>query len=44
MVEAEDGLITALQIYRVAISELERAQGSLLERRGIRVQDELARR
>ena len=44
VVEAEDGLITALQVYRVAISELEQAQGTLLERRGIRVRDELARR
>ena len=44
VVEAEDGLITALQVYRVAISELERAQGTLLERRGIQVRVELERR
>jgi outer membrane protein TolC len=42
--EAENGLIRALQVYRVAISELERAQGSLLPSRGISIEQELVRR
>jgi outer membrane protein TolC len=43
LASAENGLIVALQIYRDAITALEKAQGVLLERRGIRIATELAR-
>jgi outer membrane protein TolC len=38
--EAESSEIRALQVYRSAIVALERAQGTLLESTGIRVEDE----
>ena len=41
--EAENGLIVALQAYRNAITRLERAQGTLLESRGIVLLDEIDR-
>lgn len=40
---AENGLIEAFQVYRNAITALERAQGSLLETRDISLYDELER-
>lgn len=43
LAEAENELILALQIYRNAVTALERAQGTLLVARGIRVQEELRR-
>ena len=41
--EAENGLIGAFQVYRNAITALERAQGSLLEAHEISLYDELER-
>jgi outer membrane protein TolC len=43
LAEAERQQILALQVYRNAIAGLERAQGTLLEARGISVADELKR-
>ena len=43
LVEAESQEIAALQAYAVSISELERAQATLLERRGISVERALGR-
>jgi len=40
---AQGNEITALQVYRTAISALERAQGTLLEARGISVENERER-
>src|SRR5262249_20734154 len=43
LLTAEANEITQLQIYRTAISALERAQGTLLEARGISVEQERER-
>jgi hypothetical protein len=43
LLRAQGTEIDALQNYRIAISALERAQGTLLEARGISVDDERVR-
>ena len=40
LAEAEYGLIGALRDYRVAIADLERAQGALLDSRGITIAEQ----
>ena len=44
LAEAENSLVRALQLYRNAITDLERAQGRLLQSRRIVLQEELERR
>lgn len=43
LAEAENGLIRALRAYRVSLTNLERAQGTLLASRSVRVEEELER-